>query len=129
MRKFFAVAGLPVLLLAACGDDEPAGSPSATPMLTAPSDGVVEIQGTAALKFVPDRLAAKRGELFKGRLVQVGAVPHNIEIKDFGVKASDTMTTKDGEAKPFSFTPDKTGEFDFVCTIHPGQMTGKVTVS
>ena len=128
MRKFLVLSSTPLLLLAACGDDS-TGSPSSSVPSTTGAGGAVEIKGTAALKFDPDRLTAKRGELFSGRFVQVGAVPHNIEFADFGVKASDTMTTKDGESKTFSFTPDKTGEFSYVCTIHPGQMTGKITVS
>jgi len=69
------------------------------------------------------------GKEFKGRLIQRGAVPHNIEIKEFGVKPDDTTTTEDGEKKEFSFTPTKAGTFTFICTFHPAQMKGTLTVS
>lgn len=130
MRTYHVTAAMALLLVTACGDDGgTTPQASKTPALTAPAGGVVEVQGTAALKFLPDKLFATKGEPFKGRFVQVGAIPHNLEIKDFGVKAEDTTTTKASESKEFSFTPDKSGEFAFVCTIHAGQMTGKLTVT
>ncbi|HVF20116.1 MAG TPA: cupredoxin domain-containing protein [Mycobacteriales bacterium] len=135
-----AVACLSLTMLAACGDDgaDSAGSPSASvpdTATTAPATDaavtgdVVEVLATANLKFVPNELTATVGKEFKGVLVQRGSIPHNIEIKDVGVKGEDTMVNSAGDKKEFSFTPTKAGSFKFLCTIHPAQMTGTLTVS
>ena len=136
-----AAAALSLALLVACGDDgdssgspsssEPGGTAASTTSSAepAPAGGVVEVLATANLKFVPNELTATVGTEFKGSLVQQGAIPHNIEIKDLGVDDADTTTTKDGDRRDFSFTPTKAGRFTFVCTIHAAQMTGTVTVS
>lgn len=121
--------------LAACGGDDADSGSDAAPTASTPAekslaiDGVVEILATAQLKFVPAELSATVGQLFKGRLVQRGEIPHNIEIKDFGVRPGDTLTTKGGDTKEFSFTPSKAGKFTFVCTVHPNEMKGTLTVT
>ena len=130
-------AALSLVALVACGDDDaPPGSASGTG--SAPTDAAsapaasgdaVEIKATDKLVFDPATLTATVGTEFTGRIVQVGSVPHNIEFKDFDVKGEDTMVTKDGQSKEFSFTPDKAGSFEYVCTIHPSTMKGKLTVS
>jgi len=138
-----ATALLALTTIAACGgdgDDAPSGSSStpsdATASATtaasasdAPTGDVVEILATGNLKFVPADVTAAVGQLFKGRLTLRGSIPHNLELKEFGISGEDTMLTKNGESKDFSFTPTKPGKFEFICTIHPGVMTGSVTVS
>ncbi|HVE64081.1 MAG TPA: cupredoxin domain-containing protein [Mycobacteriales bacterium] len=102
-------------------DDMGAGAPAGS--------STFAIKATEALVFEPASLSAKVGEKVEGTLTQVGSVPHNIEFQDFGVKPEDTMVLKDGESKSFSFTPDKAGDFTYVCTIHPSTMKGTLTVS
>ncbi len=117
--------------LTGCGDDAKDTDTSGTPATSAPAatGDVVEIKATEALKFDPTTISAKVGEAFHGLLVGVGSIPHNIEIKDLGVKGADTLVSKDGESKEFTFTATKAGTYDFLCSIHPAQMTGTVTVS
>ncbi|HVE97576.1 MAG TPA: cupredoxin domain-containing protein [Mycobacteriales bacterium] len=131
-------AALTLVAMTACGGDDAddagtdsASQPGSSATSGAPAaDGdVIEVKATQQLKFDPATLTATVGSPFNGKIVQVGSIPHNIEIKEFGVKPGDTMTTKDGEAKAFSFTPDKAGKFEYVCTIHPAQMKGTLTVS
>ena len=126
-----------IVSLAACGGDgatdETSGSAS-EPVAETPGDsgaggGDVEIKATQKLTFDPATLTATVGTAFNGKLVQVGSIPHNIELDEFDVKGGDTMVTKDGESKSFSFTPDKAGTFTYVCTIHPATMKGTLTVS
>ena len=63
------------------------------------------------------------------RIVQVGAAPHNIVFKDFGIDADDTMVSKDGDSKHFVIQPQKAGRFEYVCTIHPATMKGTLTIT
>ncbi len=126
-----------LLALAACGgssDDGSSGTGSASqPQATtgggAAGGSTIAIKATEALAFDPTSVTAKVGEKVEGTLTQVGSIPHNIEFKDFGVKPEDTMVLKDGESKTFSFTPDKAGDFTYICTIHPATMKGTLTVS
>jgi plastocyanin len=117
--------------LTGCGDDGKDTDATGTPSTTAPaaSGDVVEIRASEALKFDPTTIPAKVGEAFHGKLIAVGSIPHNIEIKDLGVKGADTMVSGDGDSKEFSFTADKAGSYDYLCTIHPATMKGTVTVS
>ena len=136
-----ATASLSLAALVACGDSgDPAAAPSdsaavettaagaTTPSAATPADDVVEVVATGGLRFMPSELTAKVGVPFKGRLVQKGSIPHNIEIKELGVKGDETTTLEAGDTKPFSFTPSKAGTFTYVCTFH-AQMKGTLTVS
>jgi len=138
LRLFAVAVGL--LAVVACGGDSDSDSSDSSASSSAPvksepaadppvPNGVTEILATARIKFVPGELTATVGKVFKGRLVQRGGVPHNIEFKDFGVKPEDTLVSSDGDAKEFSFTPTKAGTFTFICTIHPAEMKGTLTVS
>ncbi|HVE97577.1 MAG TPA: cupredoxin domain-containing protein [Mycobacteriales bacterium] len=131
-----------LLLLAAvtaCADDAPdlspaapseAGTASSTPAAAAsPTAGTaVQVKATQRLVFDPDTLAARVGVEFRGRITQVGQLPHDIEIEGL-VSATDTFVTMPGESKPFSFTASKAGQYPFVCTIHPAEMKGVLTVT
>lgn len=127
-------AALALTGLVACGGDDDTGSPSASdatgPAADAPTGGeAVEIKATDKLAFDPTTLTATVGTPFTGRLVQVGPIPHDLQLKEFGIKPEDTRVMKDGESKEFTFTPDKAGKFEFICTIHPATMKGTLTVS
>jgi plastocyanin len=123
-----------LVLAAACGGSSDSGSGSDTsgsgsmPSATAGGDGTLKLIGTAALQFEPKTLQVKQGEKTTVEFGITGGIAHNVKIEALGVKDSDTLVTKNDETKTFSLTPDKTGEFPMVCTIHPG-MTGTVVVS
>jgi plastocyanin len=105
-----ALAGLAVAsLLAACGggDDDDDGGAS--------DPGVVRVVDN---KFEPKQLEVGVGDTVTWRFE--GKSAHNVTFDD--VKSD---LTKDGE---FEHTFDEAGDFDYVCTVHPG-MTGTVRVS
>lgn len=78
--------------------------------------------------FAPSTLTVKKGETVEIIFKNVGKFPHNLAISDLN------MTTKNiqaGEETSITFTPDKTGQFEFTCTV-PGHadkgMKGTLTV-
>lgn len=78
--------------------------------------------------FTPSTITLKKGETAEITFKNAGKYPHNLTISDLGVKSK---TIQPGEEDTFSVTPDKTGQFSFLCTV-PGHadkgMTGTLTV-
>ena len=108
MRKLLLAALPLVVILGACGgddDDDAAAEP-----------GVVVVDDNV---FKPKSASVGVGDTVTWRFE--GQSAHNVSFDDD--EASDLM--KDGE---YERTFDEAGDFDYVCTVHPG-MTGSVTVS
>jgi plastocyanin len=78
--------------------------------------------------FTPSTITLKKGQTAEITFKNTGKFPHNLTIADLGVKSK---TIQSGEEDTFSVTPDKTGQFGFVCTV-PGHadkgMKGTLTV-
>lgn len=78
--------------------------------------------------FSPSSFTLKKGQPVELTFKNNGAFPHNLAITDLSVK---TKTIKPGEQDTIQFTPDKTGQFAFLCTV-PGHadkgMKGTLTV-
>ena len=78
--------------------------------------------------FTPSTLTLKVGQPAEITFKNNGAYPHNLTITDLGVK---TKTIQPGEQDTIQFTPSKTGQFSFICTV-PGHadkgMKGTLTV-
>lgn len=108
MKKVLLAALPLVLVLAACGGGDDDDAASSEP-------GVVVVKDN---KFDPKTAEVAVGETVTWRFE--GNSAHNVSGEGF---ASDLM--KDGE---FEHTFDEAGEFDYVCTVHPG-MAGTVEVS
>jgi plastocyanin len=78
--------------------------------------------------FTPSRITLKKGQVAEITFRNTGPFPHNLAIADLNVK---TKTIQSGEQDTIQFTPDKTGQFAFICTV-PGHadkgMKGILTV-
>lgn len=106
MRKLLLAALPLVVVLAACGGDDD----------DAPQEpGVVIVDDNV---FKPRTISVGVGDTVTWRFE--GRSAHNVSGEAF---ASELM--KEGE---FEHTFDEAGEFDYVCTVHPG-MNGTVDVS
>jgi len=78
--------------------------------------------------FTPSSITLKKGLATQITFKNMGKFPHNLTIPDLNVK---TKTIQPGEQDTIQFTPDKTGQFSFICTV-PGHvdkgMKGTLTV-
>lgn len=115
-KKLFliiAIAAVTSMVLAACGGGGGAGV-SVT----------VKAQD---IKFDVKEIKAKANQPVVVNYVNEGTLEHNFVVKDFNVKE----TIPAGGKKTITFTPTKTGTFDFVCDV-PGHteagMVGKLIV-
>jgi plastocyanin len=64
-------------------------------------------------KFVPAKIAVKKGDKVKITFVNTGGM-HNFVIDEFNVKSK---TIKGGAQDVIEFTADKTGSFDYYCSV------------
>jgi len=78
--------------------------------------------------FSPSSFTVKKGQPVELTFKNNGTFPHNLSISDLSVK---TKTIQPGEQDTVQFTPSKTGQFVFICTV-PGHadkgMKGTLTV-
>lgn len=65
-------------------------------------------------KFSMTSITLKKGEKVKLTLTNSGKMPHDFVVDELGVK---TKTIKNGESDTIEFTPDKTGSFEFYCSV------------
>jgi plastocyanin len=94
-------------------------SPTATQ--AAPSQA---LSGTAQMQkvtvegseyaFTPSTFTLKKGQPVELTFKNTGAFPHNLSIPDLNIK---TKTIQAGERDIITFTPNKTGQFSFMCTV------------
>lgn len=131
MRRSTA-AGLAVLgLVAGCGGGSggsggsgPA-APSHTVQATIGADGVqtVRIEGTDGLKFQPNTVRAKVGQL---RIVYttVGNTPHTLNVTSLH---QDTGNVSHNQTKTLTVDLPRPGSYRFICDYHAAEgMTGTI---
>jgi plastocyanin len=126
MRRIALLLAALALLAAGCGGDDessaPAKKPTPAPQNTGgggtASSDKVEIT-MKNIQFAPSEATVKVGQ----QVVWTNEddAPHNVVGGDI---KSETF----GKGETFSYTPEKAGTIDYVCTIHPG-MDGKLTVT
>jgi plastocyanin len=101
-------------------------APSQAPSSAAQAQKVT-VEGSE-FAFSPSAITLKKGQPAEITFKNTGAFPHNLSIADLNVK---TKTIQPGEQDTVQFTPDKTGQFAFICTV-PGHadkgMKGTLTV-
>ena len=103
---------LPLVIVACGGDDDDGGGAAENGACPAPCE--VEADDN---KFVPEEITIGAGEAVTWRFV--GGNAHNVTFDDFH---SDLV--KEGE---YEQAFNEAGEYDYVCTVHPG-MEGTVVV-
>lgn len=113
------------------GNYQQSASPTVAVQTQAPTLTVapqkITIEGSE-YAFTPSKITLKKGQLAEITFKNTGKYPHNLAIADLSVKSNTIMS---GQQDVVSFTPDKTGQFSFSCTV-PGHadkgMTGTLTV-
>lgn len=128
--------GALALVAAGCGSDDSGDSSSTSSSAAATTDtGTSSSESTGSeaagggitikmenIAFSPKEQTVKVGE--KVTWVNDDTVDHDVKATSGADFGSDTFG-KDGT---FSFTPDKAGTIEYVCTLHQG-MTGTLTVT
>lgn len=116
-RMFAAVAVLSViaLALAACGGGN-GGSDTGGNGGGGGGDGTITIETPAGFEFDPAEITVTQGQPVTIILENTDpSQDHNLQIDAFDVD----QNVAAGETVEVSFTPDQTGEFDFICNV-PG---------
>lgn len=65
-------------------------------------------------KFNMTSITLKKGEKVKLTLTNSGNMPHDFVVDELGIR---TKIIKNGETDTIEFTPDKTGSFEFYCSV------------
>ena len=99
----------------------PAGSPSGAVELTIGTDTGNDLQ------FVPDTAEVPTGAEVALTFENVSQAPHNLT---FGppINAMTSTIVSPGASETIEFTAPEPGDYEFVCTLHPG-MDGTLTVT
>jgi plastocyanin len=109
----------------------PSTAPSANEAMTASPSSMsnemtIDVEG-GAFYFKPNTITVKKGQKVKINFTSKDMV-HNFVVDELAVKSP---TVKGGTNATFEFTPDKTGTFEYYCSIgqHRAKgMVGKITV-
>ncbi len=115
--------------VAGCGDDDSGSAgttteaaPASTATAPAASEGATVEVSMKNNKMIPEEITATVGQ--KIMWTNDDPYPHNVTATDGADFQSDNL---DGGAT-YEYTPTKTGNIDYVCTIHSGQR-GSITVT
>jgi plastocyanin len=103
----------------------PAAASNQTPAST-PIQVIVEGNEFA---FTPSSFTLKQGQAVELTFKNTGKYPHDLSIEGINVS---TKVIPSGQQDVITFTPDKTGEFNFTCTVtgHADKgMKGTITVT
>jgi len=144
LKRFFSsaarlgvVLGLAAALIGgvACGSDDDGGG--GTGSASAASAGAVDASGTITIVakdnvFEPKQFTGPANQSITVKLDNQGAAIHNFAVK--GQKGADgneigavkLVQGKQSDTVQFALPA---GSYDFYCTVHPVDMTGKMTLS
>lgn len=104
-----------VALIGGCGSESDAGSGAPA---GDPRKGTVVLRDIA---FKPDKITVEAGETVTWRFEDQG-ISHDVVAKDESFKSE----VKDSGT--FRYTFDTPGTYDYICSLHPGQMKGTIVV-
>lgn len=65
-------------------------------------------------KFSPTTLSFKKGDSVTLTLKNMGKMPHDFVVDELGIR---TKVIQGGETDTITFTPDKTGMFEYYCSV------------
>ena len=98
----------------------PVSESTTTP--SAMSGTEITIEG-GEFKFTPSEISVKKGEKVKLTFKNAGKFSHDYVIADLNVS---TKRIQPGEQDTIEFTPDKTGVFQFICSVGNHEEQGMV---
>lgn len=105
---------------------QPTTSPSSTTMSPETMQKIT-VEGNE-FAFNPSNITVKVGQTVQLTFKNTGQYPHNFTLSDLSVQ---TKTIQSSQVDTITFTPTKTGNFAYVCTV-PGHadrgMKGTLTV-
>lgn len=102
----------------------PTASPVSESEATPPATNVTEItiEGEE-FEFTPSQITVKKGEKVKLTFKNTGKFPHDYVITDLNIA---TKRIQPGEEDTVEFTPNETGEFQFICSVGNHEEQGMV---
>jgi plastocyanin len=71
-------------------------------------------------------ITVKKGETVKINVINDDVVPHTFVIQ--GLSGAATGVLAPGDSQTITVTFQNTGEYNYMCTIHPGLMDGSIIV-
>jgi plastocyanin len=97
---------------------------------TPPPDGgecgtTIQLAAVESFQFDTDAIQAPAGEDFCIEFTNNDAVPHDVGIPDIDFNGDDVPP---GETTTYVIPALEAGDYDFICTLHPQQMVGDLTV-
>ena len=102
---------------------------SSAPTATTPADTAVPNSKTVEVTmeagnyyFSPKNITAKKGDTIKITLTAKGMM-HDFTLDEFDVSSG---MVDPGESRSFSFTADKTGTFEYYCSVGSHRQSGQV---
>ena len=118
-----AAVAVAALVLAGCGgssaDTSTPDRSASEPVETPSAPGTVAMKG---LEFLPDRLTVAVGETVTWTNEE--SLDHNVVAR----KGARFRSRAFGRGGTYTFTPERPGTIDYVCTLHPG-MEGRIVVT
>ncbi|HEY8393519.1 MAG TPA: cupredoxin domain-containing protein [Thermaerobacter sp.] len=128
-RSLLLVAALLLValpVLAACGGG---GGNNGGGESSAGGEGGNKITITAeSMAFDTDKIELKKGQTYTIELVNKDSVAHDFVAEELGLQVE---LTDPGQSKSIEFTPQQTGEFEFICSVpgHQATMNGTIVVT
>jgi len=104
----------------------PSGSPDASPSGSV-SEVLIQTDTGVANEFVPAAAEVATGAQVSLTFENVATVPHNLTFGPPIDQATSTVVPP-AASEALSFTAPEPGDYQFVCTLHPG-MEGTLTVT
>ncbi len=99
-----------------------AAESGATTSPSAMSGSEITVEGSE-FKLTPSKITVKKGEKVKLTFKNAGKFPHDYVISELNVA---TKRINPGETDTVEFTPEKTGEFKFICSVGNHEEQGMV---
>ena len=96
-----------------------------TPPPTGDCETTIQLAAVESLQFDSDAISVPAGEAFCIELTNNDTVPHDVGIADIDFNGKDVAP---GESITYQIPAMETGEYTFICTLHPQAMVGTLTV-
>lgn len=95
-------------------------SPGNSPSETSMNEQEITVNGSEFL-FEPAAMNLTKGQKVKITFNNQGKFPHNLVVSDLDVA---TKTIQPNQTDTVEFTPDRSGTFNFVCTVDEHEQKG-----